>query len=176
MSHRTIILLEDNPERVRQFESAVAGLDEGYRLRVWRDAARMMEECHADLADVALISLDHDLNKEKDDSPDPGDGVQVAEFFARLPKLCPVILHTSNSERVWSMHNAFRFGGWQTEQVMPFGDDWIIRSWLPKARTLLEQALAPENGFYRPELLMDHAERLSRARLSHRSRHRRWSR
>lgn len=166
MSHRTIILLEDNPERVRQFESAVAGLDEGYRLRVWRDAARMMGECHADLADVALISLDHDLNKEKDDSPDPGDGVQVAEFLARLPKLCPVILHTSNSERVWSMHNAFRFGGWQTEQVMPFGDDWIIRNWLPKARTLLEQASAPENGFYRPELLMDHAERLSRARLS----------
>jgi hypothetical protein len=90
--HRTIILLEDNPERVRQFETAVAQLGAGYRLRVWRDAERMMAECHVELADVALISLDHHLNKEEDDSPDPGDGVQVAEFLARLPRLCPVIL------------------------------------------------------------------------------------
>src|SRR6267142_2524123 len=133
MRRHTIILLEDNPERVRQFESAVAQLAANYKLRIWRDAERMMAECHEVLADAALISLDHDLNKEKDDSPDPGDGVQVAEFLARLPMLCPVILHTSNSERVWSMHNAFRFGGWQAEQVMPLGNDWIIRSWLPKA-------------------------------------------
>lgn len=166
MGRRTIILLEDNPERVRQFESAVAQLAPDYRLRIWRDAERMMTQCHKDLADVALISLDHDLNKEKEDSPDPGDGVQVAEFLARLPNLCPVILHTSNAERVWSMHNAFRFGGWKTEQVMPFGDDWITRHWLPKARLLLEQAAKQENAFYNPELAADHSERLSRAVLS----------
>jgi ADP-ribosylglycohydrolase len=166
MNRHTIILLEDNPERVQQFESAVRQLGPDYRLRVWRDTERMIAEFHEVLADAALISLDHDLTKEHDDSPDPGDGVQVAEFLARLPTLCPVILHTSNSERVWSMHNAFRFAGWRAEHVMPFGDDWIARSWLPKARSLLEEAAAQEDVFFRAERAAGHRERLSRAVLS----------
>src|SRR3954470_16053523 len=166
MNRSTILLLEDNSERVSQFELAVRQLGGAFKLRVWRDTARMMAECHEFLADAALISLDHDLTKEHQDSPDPGDGVQVAEFFARLPALCPIILHTSNSERVWSMHNALRFGGWQAEQVMPFGEDWIVRSWLPKARSLLEQAASLENAFFQPERSTNHDERLSRAILS----------
>jgi ADP-ribosylglycohydrolase len=166
MNRHTILLLEDNSERVRKFESAVAQLGADYKLRVWRDTVKMMAECHEVLPDAALVLLDHDLTKEHQDSPDPGDGVQVAEFLARLPMLCPVILHTSNSERVWSVHNAFRFVGWPAEQVMPFGDDWIIRSWLPKAKSLLEQAAAGENAFFRPERAGDHEERLSRAVLS----------
>lgn len=166
MSRHTIILLEDNVDRVNQFTSAVAQLGADYKLRVWRDAARMMSECHGVLADAALISLDHDLNRENEGSSDPGDGVQAAEFFSRLPILCPVILHTSNTERVWSMHNAFRFCGWQAEQVVPFGEDWILRSWLPKARLLLEQAAGQESVFHHPERAADHSDRLSRAVLS----------
>jgi CheY-like chemotaxis protein len=110
MSRTTILILEDNPDRLREFETAVVQLGPSYRLRAWRDAHRMIAECHEALVDAALISLDHDLNKENDHSPDPGDGVQVAAFLARLPQICPVILHTSNGERVWSMHNEFRFG------------------------------------------------------------------
>ena len=166
MNRRTIILLEDNDERILQFESAIAHLGADYKLRVWRDTTRMMAELHDVLADAALISLDHDLNKEHLDSPDPGDGVEVAEFLSRLPMLCPVILHTSNTERVWSMHNAFRFGGWQAEQVAPHGDEWVIRSWLPKAQLLIEQTAAGEDAFFRPERMADHAARLSRAILS----------
>lgn len=166
VNRNIIILLEDNSDRVDRFNSAVGQLGAGYTLAVWRDAARMMAECHECLAEGALISLDHDLTKEDEASPDPGDGVQVAEFLARLPMLCPVILHTSNSERVWSMHNAFRFGGWDAEQVMPFGDEWIVRSWLPKARMLLQQATRQESAFFRPERAADHLERLSRAVLS----------
>src|SRR5437016_12459629 len=116
MNLQSLILLEDDADRVRGFESAVAQHGSVYRLRTWRDANRMIAECHEVLADAALISLDHDLNKEHADSPDPGDGVDVAEFLARLPSICPVILHTSNAERVWSMHNEFRFGGWHAER------------------------------------------------------------
>ena len=50
---------------------------------------------------------------------------------------CPVILHTSNHERRWSMHNEFRFGGWRVEVVPPIGDDWIRRSWLSRAKALI---------------------------------------
>lgn len=164
MNRSTILILEDNADRLREFESATAQLGPSYQLRTWRDARRMIAECHDALAEAALISLDHDLNKENEDSPDPGDGVQVAEFLAKLPPICPVILHTSNAERVWSMHNEFRFGGWQPERVVPLGDAWIAQSWLPMARSLLGKT--EENVFYNPTKAADQKERLSRALLS----------
>lgn len=166
MSRTTIILLEDDPDRLQSFMAAVAQLGPAYRVRHWRDSNRLIAECHEVLADAALISLDHDLNKEHPDSPDPGDGVQVAEFFARLPSICPVILHTSNTERVWSMDNEFRFGGWQVERVMPLGTDWIHKGWLPAACRLLQDAASSEGVFYQPQKAGDQTERLSRALLS----------
>lgn len=166
MNRTTVILLEDNRDRIREFESAVTRLGPAYRLRTWRDAHRLVAECHEVLADAALISLDHDLNKEHADSPDPGDGVAAAEFLGRLPPICPVILHTSNAERVWSMHNALRFGGWTTERVMPVNTDWIERSWLPTSRALLGRAGASADSFYAPEMATDQRERLTRALLS----------
>ena len=166
MNRTTVMVLEDNPDRLREFEGAVAQLGPSYRLRSWRDANQMIAECHEVLAHVALISLDHDLNKEHDHSPDPGNGVVAATFLAKLPPLCPVILHTSNAERVWSMHNEFRFGGWETERVMPLETDWIGRSWLPAARTLLEKAAASATGYYQPGTDADQSERLSRALVS----------
>ncbi|MCS7338514.1 MAG: ADP-ribosylglycohydrolase family protein [Verrucomicrobiae bacterium] len=166
MSRQTIILLEDDADRVREFESAVAELGQAYRLRVWRDAHRLIAECHEVLADTALISLDHDLNKETPDSPDPGDGLEVASFLARLPRICPVILHTSNTERLWSMHNEFRFGGWETEHVMPLGTDWIRKSWLPMARKLLDKFKSAGTAYFQPIKPADQSERLARTLLS----------
>jgi ADP-ribosylglycohydrolase len=166
MNRTNILLLEDDADRLIGFKSAVQKLGSSYQLVSWRDANLMIAECHKYLADAALISLDHDLNKEHADSPDPGDGVDVAEFLARLPSICPVILHTSNADRVWSMHNEFRFGGWQAERVMPVGTDWIEESWLPTCRPLLEKSQTNANGFYKPRKDADQSERLSRAVLS----------
>jgi ADP-ribosylglycohydrolase len=166
VNRTTILLLEDDADRVGGFESAVTQLGPPYHLRAWRDAPRMIAECHGVLADAALISLDHDLNKETPDSPDPGDGVDVASFLARLPCLCPVILHTSNTDRVWSMHNEFRFGGWNAEHVMPFGNEWINQSWLPVARKLLGASESSDGAYLQPTKWDDQSERFSRALLS----------
>jgi len=97
----------------------------------------MTAECGDLLADTCLISLDHDLVPLSAESPDPGTGLEVAEFLSRQQPVCPVILHTSNHERRWSMHNEFRFAGWSVEIIPPIGDDWIQSSWLPKARALI---------------------------------------
>ncbi len=166
MSRTNILLLEDDADRLGWFKSAVEKLGSPYQLISWRDANRMINECHKYLADAALISLDHDLNKEFVDSPDPGDGVDVASFLACLPRICPVILHTSNTERMWSMYNEFRFGGWQAEPVTPLGTDWIEKSWLPKCRTLLEEAKVNETNFFKPHKAEDQDECLSRTVLS----------
>ena len=62
----------------------------------------MIAECHEVLADAALISLDYGLNKETPGWPDPGDRVDVASFLARFALPLPVILQTSNTDRIWS--------------------------------------------------------------------------
>ena len=166
MKRSTILILEDNAERLRDFERAVSQLGPSLHLRTWRDTKLMMAECHDVLHDAVLISLDHDLNKEKPDSSDPGDGLDVARFLARLPAICPVILHTSNTERVWSMHNEFRFGGWQAERVMPLGPNWVEQSWLPMARRLVEGIRTNERSCYQPIRAADAQQRFSRAILS----------
>jgi hypothetical protein len=44
MNRQTIILLEDDADRVRGFESAVAQLGPSYRLGTWRDAHRRISQ------------------------------------------------------------------------------------------------------------------------------------
>lgn len=137
LKNRTIMILEDNEERIREFERAVGALGSQFKLRLWRDAPTMKAKCAELLADTCLISLDHDLAPLNNRSPDPGTGLEVAEFLSRHKPVCPVILHTSNHERRWSMHNEFRFASWNVEIVPPIGGDWIQNSWLSKARALI---------------------------------------
>jgi hypothetical protein len=137
MDKHTILILEDNEERIREFKLAVASLGPQFRFRFWHDAPAMIVECSPYLSGACLISLDHDLNPPPNSTTDPGTGLEVAEFLGQQDPVCPVIIHTSNSERRWSMHNEFRFGKWLIEIVPPVGENWIQHSWLPKAKTLL---------------------------------------
>ncbi|HTV61713.1 MAG TPA: hypothetical protein VMH30_04005 [Verrucomicrobiae bacterium] len=136
LKNRTVMVLEDNEDLVRKFERAVAALGSQFKLRLWRDAPTMKAQCGNALAETCLISLDHDLVPLNNRLPDPGTGLEVAEFLSRHKPVCPVILHT-NHERRWSMHNEFRFAGWNVEIVPPIGDDWIQNSWLLKVRALI---------------------------------------
>ncbi|MBU6400781.1 MAG: hypothetical protein KGS61_10710 [Verrucomicrobia bacterium] len=137
MPRHLVVILEDNADRIRDFEVAVAALGPDLRLRVWHDAPTMVAECPTVLPECCLISLDHDLSPQSGSTGDPGTGLEVSEFLARHQPVCPVIIHTSNSERRWSMHNEFRFGGWQVGIVAPIGEGWIAHSWLPRAKALI---------------------------------------
>lgn len=137
MEGRTIMILEDNEDRIRDFETAVASLGSAFKLRLWHDAPNILKECLPALRECCLISLDHDLNPMPGATEDPGTGLMVAELLGAQEPVCPVIIHTSHTERRWSMHNEFRFGKWHVEIVPPIGERWIHRSWLPRARTLV---------------------------------------
>ena len=63
---KTILILEDNEDRIAGFERAVAGLGDDFDLKIWRDAPSMISECVQYFSSAVLISLDHDLN------PQPG--------------------------------------------------------------------------------------------------------
>jgi len=159
---KTLLLLEDNTERIAAFEAVVGQLGNDWQIRVWRDAHTMIAECEDCFGDTHLISLDHDLNPQPGATRDPGTGLEVAKLFASHFPFCPVIIHSTNADRAWSMHNELRFGSWTVERVGPIGDDWVSKLWLPKAREMLTSSPRKEI-FQRPG---DHGERMQRAFLS----------
>ena len=44
---KSILILEDNDERIAAFEKTVASLKGEFELRVWRDAPTMIAECES---------------------------------------------------------------------------------------------------------------------------------
>jgi ADP-ribosylglycohydrolase len=156
------LFLEDNDERIADFTKAVQQLGDGYEVRFWRDAHSMSKECEAFFSTAALVSLDHDLNSAPGTSGDPGCGLDVAKFLADFIPVCPVLLHSSNTDRAYSMLNEFRFAGWTVDRVGPLGTGWIAASWVPKAQELL---LRYPNT-WKADLPTDHACRVERMLVS----------
>ena len=160
---KTILILEDNDERIAAFQRTVAALGDNFELKVWRDAPSMISECETFFPTAALISLDHDLNPMPGATVDPGTGVDVARFLGDFMPVCPVLIHSSNVDRVYSMHNELRFAGWTAvDRVGPIGSDWIETSWLKRARELL----AEYSNTWKTDLPSDHLVRVQRMILS----------
>lgn len=159
---KTILILEDNDERIAAFQKTAAGLGDGIELKVWRDAPSMMAECESWFPTAALISLDHDLNPMPGATVEPGTGVDVARFLGDFMPVCPALIHSSNTDRVNSMLNELRFAGWIVDRVGPVGAEWIETTWLRTVRRLL----AEHGNTWNTELPADHAVRVERMRLS----------
>jgi ADP-ribosylglycohydrolase len=159
---KNILILEDNDERIAAFQKTVAALGDGFELKVWRDAPSMIAECEQFFPSAALISLDHDLNPMPGVKADPGTGVDVARFLGDFMPVCPVLIHSSNTDRVYSMHNELRFASWIVDRVGPLGTTWIETSWLRGARELL----AHHPNTWSANLPSDHTARVERMRLS----------
>src|SRR5262245_4237798 len=100
---KTILILEDNDERISAFQRAVAVLGDGFDLKIWRDAPAMIAEAEAFFPTAVLISLDHDLNPMPGVTDDPGTGLDVAKFLAECRPVCSVIIHSTNGDRAHSM-------------------------------------------------------------------------
>jgi len=162
LATRTILILEDNDERIVGFQNAVRVLEQPFALKVWRDAHSMIRECAEFFPAAALICLDHDLNPMPGFIGDPGSGLDVARFLGDFPPVCPVLIHSSNTDLVWSMHNELRFAGWIVDRVGPLGSDWIATSWLARVRQLLGE----HTNTWTVSLPADHAQRMERVQLS----------
>jgi hypothetical protein len=159
---KTVLILEDNEERIAAFQQAVRDLGPEYTVKIWRDAQSMVRESEPLLASAVLISLDHDLNPAPGATCDPGTGLEVAKFLAECRPARPVIIHSTNHERAHSMHNELRFADWICERVGPLGSGWIETSWLSKAR----EFLAIDRNTWPAKLPADHDLRMERALLS----------
>jgi FixJ family two-component response regulator len=137
MVGKNILILEDDKDRIREFKCAIASFG-NFDLYLWRNSRQMINQFLPLLSSCCLISLDHDLNPLPGVAEDPGTGLEVSEFLSHQKPICPIIIHTSNIERRWSMFNELRLGKWEIEIVAPLAENWIQNSWLPTARTLLK--------------------------------------
>jgi ADP-ribosylglycohydrolase len=159
---RTILILEDNDERIAGFQKTVAELNGGFELKIWRDAHSMIAECAEFFPSAALICLDHDLNPQPGITTDPGTGLDVTKFLCDFLPVCPVLIHSSNTDRVYSMHNELRFAHWMVDRVGRLGTDWIETTWLRRVRELV----AENENTWKANLPTDHSERVERMQLS----------
>ncbi len=157
-----ILILEDNEERIADFSRAVEKLGNGFEARIFRDVSGFAQEWEACAATVGLISLDHDLNPIPGAKRDPGTGLDAAVMLGDCLPACPVLVHSTNTDRVYSMLNELRFSGWIVDRVAPLSGPWIETVWLPRVR----QMLAQYPNTWRAELSADHASRVERMQLS----------
>jgi hypothetical protein len=135
-----LLMLEDNSDRIRRFSAALKRLDPALPLKVWRDAWVMIRELETWLPEARLLSLDHDLDPAPAGASDPGTGLDFARHLGALPPRCPVIIHTSNSDRANWMAGLLELGGWSFHRVAPIGDDWIETDWSDEVGRLLKQS------------------------------------
>lgn len=139
-----LLILDDDRARLGGFEQIAQRLGQGWTVKGWRDAPGMIADLERHLDEAGLVSLDNDLYKDLDGDPGPGSGRAVAEHLSKLKPACPVIVHSTNTDAAWGMHNALRSGGWTVELVHHLNQPrWIEELWLPVAARLVAPAGTP---------------------------------
>ncbi len=138
---KKIVILEDNAERQAVMRACIADRFYTFDAHFFDDAAEMIAFLEVNLADTLVVSLDNDLELKPGPngrSVDPGEGRHVAEFLAARAPVCPVVIHTSNSDAAVSMEESLRASGWKTRRVPPFDDTkWIEDHWFFTVRRIL---------------------------------------
>jgi hypothetical protein len=135
---RLLLILDDDRTRLHGFEEVASRLGNDCLIKAWRDAPTMISQIDSHLREARLISLDHDLYKDSEGDADPGSGRAVADHLCKRKPTCPVIVHSTNTDAAWGMHNALSSAGWRVELVHHLGQPkWIEELWLPTATRLI---------------------------------------
>lgn len=129
-----LLILDDDMSRINAFLRAGGMPAISMEVKYWASSRSMIAELPMYLRAARLISLDHDLYTESETDPDPGTGREVAEFLARIEPVCPVLIHSSNTNAAWGMYNALEAARWPVELVSHLSEpDWVLERWLPVA-------------------------------------------
>jgi len=136
-----IVILEDNAERKAAMRACIADRFYTFDTYFFDEVAEMIAFLKKNLAKILVISLDNDLDMKSGLNGgmiDVGEGRQVADYLAMQTPVCPVIIHTSNSNAAVAMEEVLRDSGWKTRRVLPFDDTkWIQESWFFAMRRAL---------------------------------------
>jgi hypothetical protein len=148
MAHK-IAILEDNVDRQAVMRRCLADRFYTFDAHFFDESSAMIQFLELNLQETLAISLDNDLElKPGPDGRlmDPGSGVEVAEYLAGKPAVCPVVIHTTNTRAAELMNSALAAGGWRTRRVVPFDDmNWIESTWLVAIRRAIVGPLARQH-------------------------------
>ncbi len=129
-------ILEDADARIADFRKALASIHPDLRITTHDNAPAFIAWMRGAVPSVRLLSLDGDLFL-CGSCPDPGTGVDVAEFLATQSPVCPVILHTANAGKADAMAAALARAQWEVVRADPLELNWLTLQWLPAARRAL---------------------------------------
>ena len=133
-----IAILEDNLDRQRVMRDCLADRFAMYDAHFFHDASEIIDFLKDHLTDTLVIALDHDLDLKPGPNGrciDPGTGRDVADFLAANNPVCPIVIHTSNSDAAVAMQMLLKEARWKTFRVIPSDDTkWIVDEWFPAVR------------------------------------------
>src|SRR5260221_120612 len=118
-----VVILEDDPSRVRAMRGVLAELLPGVEVLAFDNAPDAIDFLRVYCDRTILISLDHDLgpSRVRDGAAfEPGDGRDVCAFLGECRPACPVIVHSANYQMVMVMVEMVRECGWATTIVTPY--------------------------------------------------------
>lgn len=146
-----IVILEDNPERQSAMQTCLADRFHQFEILFFEEPRALIDHLEDKRQEAILISLDHDIDLQEDTSSgvlrDPGTGLEVAQYLATKPPICPVVVHTSNRLAEEAMRRVLRKAGWTVYQVTPFDDlAWISTSWFRTVRDAIVAAAKPREA------------------------------
>lgn len=150
-----IAILEDNKDRQQAMRSCLTDRFHQYGLRFFDDAADLIDFLDTHLGETIVLCLDHDLELKSNGSGksvDPGTGRDVADYLAKKPPVCPVVIHTTNGPAAVGMEMVLKDANWKTHVVTPFDDmAWIPTVWFRTVRrAILNTARPAANGAVAP--------------------------
>lgn len=94
------------------------------------------------------IALDHDLEMKRDRDGrcvDCGTGREVADYLANIDPVCPIIIHTTNSDAATGMIRVLKERRWKIRRVLPCDDmQWINDAWFPAVRRAIVGPIAKQ--------------------------------
>ena len=138
---KTIVILEDNAARRDAMRACIGDRFYMFETRFFDDSAEMIAYLETDLVRALVISLDNDLDMKivPDGRPvDAGEGRHVAEFLATCSPVCPVIIHTSNTNAAVAMREVLNAADWKSKRVIPMDDTaWIATDWYFAMRRII---------------------------------------
>jgi hypothetical protein len=140
------LILEDNRDRRVAMIGRLAERFPFLHVTFFDASQAMIDFMKSDtLQDVAMISLDHDLEfiaGLNGDWVDPGTGLEVARWLSEQPKpICPVVVHTTNSREGGKMMRLLEKSHWVSHRVIPHDDlQWIDTDWFRVVRNAIVES------------------------------------
>ena len=134
-----IVILEDNQDRQILMAECLADRFYQFETHFFKTSSEVIRFLDQHLSETIVISLDHDLElteAKNGQIMDGGTGREVADYLADKAPVCPVVIHSTNSNAaVVGMEINLQEAHWETKRVIPWGDlEWIPTRWFQAIR------------------------------------------